>query len=260
MICPHCQQDFIKTHFNQKYCKKCRVILKKNPKHNLTSDQIKQFNKYLGKFKAREIADKIKASITSVKRYAMTKRISLRKPRYTQHEINEVIEYYIKHGLTKTKIKFPKIRPRSIIEHNYHIPLRIRWTNNQVIELAKMAGIISREAQARYFNRPNAHLGSIKSVWVKKLVCSQANINGLNHNIAKYFVKKNEAYISVKFGFNNNYNRKLLLWVDVIKYLKPDTPTYLKDAFYVMAKFQKWLHGRNVRHNIKHMIKEREYD
>lgn len=125
-----------------------------------------------------------------------------------------------------------------------------------------MAGLISPKAQARYFNRPNAHAGSIKSLWIKKFGIGGCSVNGMVHSYAIELVNSNARYIRPisqgRHGDSVTF-RRVILWVDMEKCIKSDVPEFIKNGIKAMASFQKWLwRCDDPKPLILKMIKERE--
>ena len=149
----------------------------------------------------------------------------------------------------KTQKRFPTLSVRSIVERHYgeFKPRQVKWTPTQVQQLAKFAGIISFEDQAKYFNRPRAHVGSIRSAWMKKFGYGSGNINGMSGWRAKIFVTEDCPSVKTSFWDTNHkarsHSRQLYLWTDMERFLKPDCPAFIKEAIVAMAGFQRWLFG-----------------
>jgi hypothetical protein len=123
-----------------------------------------------GKYPVKELAEKINASRSNVRRYAVSIKLSLDSLSYKPDVVEKVCRYYEKHGKIKTQEKFPDVRVRSIVErHRLFKPRQRRWTAEEHLECIRMAGLISYKRQARFFNRPNANAGSIKSFYSKRL-------------------------------------------------------------------------------------------
>jgi hypothetical protein len=220
--------------------------------------QQSQLKKLVGKMDKKDIAKKLGASVTSVGRYARDNGITLNfhnKYKKNPELVSEIVDYYVEHGKNLTLKKYPGIRLRSIIERYAKEKRQIRWEDWEVIQLAKFAGIISHRNQATYFSRPNANKGSIKSAWSKKFKASGSNINGVSFYMVKPFLRKIPTMIETQFGAGN-YTRKLILWVELEKCLKREVPDELVSAIKTMAKFQRWLHGKNVYFKINQMLGE----
>jgi hypothetical protein len=239
-------------------------MLKRKPAHNLTQHQQNQAKRLAGTMPIQDIVKKMGVSRTNLQRFGRDEKISFNY--FNQHKKNpdrvtEICDYYVKYGLTKTQKKYSNIKIRSIIEHYSHEPLQIRWTNKQRIELARMAGLISLDAQARYFDRPGANAGSIKSYWSKNQGHGQRNINGIPHWIAKHFVKNSCPFVETKFGSSKKNTKRLVLWVDLRKNLLPGAPFWLKKAMSTMSTYQAWLWDckeKYVHKKVIRMISERE--
>ena len=211
-----------------------------------------------------ELAEYLGCSRSNLIRWATAHKISLDANAYKPEVVNRVCAYYEKHGKIKTQEAFPDVSVRSIVERNYGLfkPRQIRWTDEQIIEAARMAGLISSQAQAKYFNRPRAHSGSIKALWMKRFGFGQGNINGMVHWYAKELVTVKAPYVR-PIGESRRGEllefRRLILWVDMEKCLKTEVPPFMCDAIKELAQFQRWLwKSDNPKPLILKMIKERE--
>lgn len=234
----------------------------------MTAGQITKAAKLIGKKTRHEICKDLGISLASLKRAFRGTRFP-QPYAYSEETVNKVCAYYEKYGKNRTEKKFPDVKLRSIVERNYDkfSPRQVRWTGKQIIELAKMAGLISYTAQAKYFNRPRANEVSIWSYWVKKGKLPSGNLNGMSLNKSKHLVEKNCPVVKCKLlkrrdskaPLGSYSERNITLWVDMENHLKPGLPKFLKDGIKAMAKYQKWLF-KSERPKIKilNMIKERE--
>lgn len=265
--CAECGVKLIKPHCNQKKCPKCRAYLNKYPKSTMTKEQIKRARALIGIKNRHEIAEEIGVSLSNLKRAFRGVRFP-RLSEYSSDVIEKVCSYYEKHGKNKTQEKFKNVNVRAIVErHNDKFkPRQVRWTDKELIELARMAGLISFAGQAKYFNRPRANDGSIWSVWVKKFHLGSGTLNGLQLNTSKYICTADCPTLKVKLlkrrdprKISNIENRYIRLWVDLENHLKPEIAPYLKEAIKAMAKYQRWLfNSKNPKRKILKMIRERE--
>lgn len=259
MKCKDCKKEVKNAHPNRKRCKPCAAKVRIRPRHNLTKEQIAKFKRLVGKMDLRDIVEEIGASKAAIRRYARDMKVScnfhnkyVKDPEKTQ----EIVDFYLEHGKAATKEKYPDVNFRSIVERYAKGKRQVRWEDWEIVQLAKFAGIISHRNQARYFNRPNAHVGSIRSVWYKKFKSSSSNINGVHLYMVKPLLRKDPARIETQYGSGNGtgvFTRKLILWVELAKCLKKDVPEEIVSAIKTMAKFQRWLHGKNVVFNIQKM-------
>jgi len=202
------------------------------------------------------LAKEVGISSSHTKRWAKAHGVNINAVKYLDHVVKEVCEYYARHGKLKTQKKFPNVRIRSIIERYATEPRQIRWKADQLVELVKMAGLVSRSRQAEIFNRPNAHAGSITSAWMKKFGTSGSSVNGLSRWVARHYVTFACPFYETGYwevpgkGVIGARRRVLALWVDVAAHLRPTVPEHLADAIRAMAKFQRWLHGEDPRASI----------
>lgn len=267
-ICPDCGKRRRQNHFNSKWCLPCALKRRKDPEPNLKDWQKEIIHSLDGKKDLFETARLAKTSKASVTRYRRKTGLHKKYYSYSNDLIKKVCEYYFVHGKRETQKKFKDVHLRSIIERHYSklgFPPRCQpWRPDEIIMLAKMAGIISKSAQAKYFNRPRAKGGSIHAAWSKKFKLGGGSINGIKPTLANQICKKtafiNTECWTTRRTSDRSFRRRIMLWVDVDKYIKPNVPDHLKQAIKALADFQRWLHGRNVRANIKKLIKEIEYE
>lgn len=264
-LCVLCKKTKIKGHKNKKYCDPCRKKRLKKPLGSMTKAQIAFARKHKNDMKRADICKALGVSLSNLKRSCPNisfQYMHLKKNKYLTNPtlVKKICRYYEKHGKVKTQKKFPNVKVRSVVErYKLFKPRQEKWTNSQLIELTKMAGLISMNAQAKYFNRPNSNEGGIKSVWMKRFGHGQRNINGMAYWKAKHFVKKSCPVIETPFGSNEHTQRHLVLWVDFEKHIKDDCPEFIKEAVSAMADFQRKLYGvKDVRAKVKRLIKKRE--
>lgn len=249
-------------HFNKKRCEPCRAASVRNPKGSMTKAQVREAKRMAGTMPRDMIAAALNVSLSNLKRSCPeNKFVYYYKYKRQPELVKKVCAYYEKNGKKKTQEKFKNedVNIRSIVER-YKIfePLQKEWEDEQILELTRMAGLVSFENQAKFFKRPNAHAGSIKSAWGKKFKTSQKNINGMSYWRANKFVDKSAPFINTPFGTGGGNAKRILLWVDFEKHIKPEAPKFLKDSVSVMADFQRNLFkNKNVRREVLNMIKER---
>lgn len=214
----------------------------------------------IGKMPAKEIAVKLGTSISNLKRaFRGTRLAYFNKHVINQDRVKRVCAYYEKHGRPATEKAFPEVKVRSIVErYKFYRPRQTRWTDEQIVELARMAGLVSFDEQARRFARPGAAAGSIKSAWQKKFGFGGQAINGMSNWMAKEIVTKDcprilSHYWDTKRA-GKHYGRNICLWVDMEKHLRPGVPDFIVSAIKQMAEFQRWLHGRNAKANMMKLL------
>lgn len=220
----------------------------------------------IGKMSREDIAQTIGVSMPSLKRAFRGTRLAFHNYCVRQPDlVRAVNRHYEKHGNAKTAEAFglkPKQVEHIVYRYKMHQPRQIRWTDKQITEAVKMAGLVSAKAQAKFFNRPNANEGAIKSLWMKRFGFGVGALNGMVHWCAKDLVTTKARYIRpmgtardgklVKF-------RRLILWVDMEECLKKEMPPFIREAIHTMADFQRWLwKSENPKPLILKMIKERE--
>lgn len=264
--CLSCGKSLIGAHPNRKRCPHCVEELRHRPNTSMSSSQIRHARSLIGKMSREDIAKTLGVSVVSLNRAFRGTRLAFHKYCVVNPGlVRQVNAYYEKHGNKKTAAAFG-IKPRQVehIVYRYksHKPRQIRWTAQQLTEATKMAGLVSPSAQAKYFNRPRAHGGSIRSLWNKRFGFCGGSINGMVHWYAKELCNHKARYLK-PIGEDRRGQpvefRRLILWVDMEKCLKPDAPEFLKSAIGTMADFQRWLwKSDNPRPLILKMIRERE--
>lgn len=256
-------------HRNRKRCKPCAAYIRMRPQGTMTDEQKAKAIKLIGKIPREKIAEKFGVTVVNLKRSLRGHSLWFKNGKYKNNPdlVREVINYYFKHGKPATVKRFPKINVKCIVDRPEYYGIKrkfrqLRWTNKEIIEAAKMAGIVSPTAQAKYFNRPGANAGSIKSLWSKRFNLGCGNINGMNHWKAKHLVTKKAKYIKT-FGLSRKGERvkfiKIILWIDMEKNLKNGVPDWIANSIHELANFQRWMHGsENTKQKILQMIRSRE--
>lgn len=269
MICPECKIRKKQKHANSKYCKPCALKLRRSPRGKLSKKQIELVKKYAGTMFVHEMAEKVGTSKSNLVRWnRQVGRLNLNALAYPENVIEKVTSYYEKHGKRKTQEKFPDVNVRSIVErYKKFKPRNSRWTDNQIKELVQMAGLISMKAQAKYFDRPMANAGSIRSAWRKKFGMGAGYINGMPWHRAKYFIDSKCPSIERRFwaqrrenrGKKQKVRRVVFLWVDMEKHLRDDCPEFIANGIHAMADFQRWVFGvKDVRAKVRRIVEMRE--
>jgi hypothetical protein len=249
-LCPDCRVRLVRDHRNAKRCAPCAEARVRRPHHALTPAQVKRALHLRGKYPRRELARRVGVTDVAINRLGRELGLSFSAMPYAANPklVARVTAYYAKPGRAATQKRFPEVKVRSIFER-YSSGLRqIRWTDKQVVQAARMAGLVSMERQARIFNRPNAHAGAIKSLWVKRFRLGGAHIHGISRHSAKALLRSGYPTVATQFwetrqrrGDNSSFTRHIVLWCDMEPWLLPGTPDFLRDAVRAMADFQCWL-------------------
>lgn len=257
--CLECKADISKRHKNAKRCEPCATILRENPVGRLTLQQERMVRKLAGTMFIKDLAKKVGASDSTLDRWSKANGVSINALRYTDEEIAKVCEFYAKHGKVKTQKKFPNIKVRSIVDRYFKTlgmpPRCIPWTDEQLVQLARFGGLTSLEETAAYFNRPRAFRGSIVSVWQKRFGHGCMYLNGAPYSWGRFLVAGDCPCYGTAFSTRKQGPVKIFLWIDIEKHLRPEIPEHLASAIKAMAKFQKWLHGKNYRENIMRILR-----
>lgn len=266
-ICPRCRIRPKKKHFNSKWCSPCAAELRRRPAGKLSPSQERTVRRLSGTMFIKDLAKKVGTSDSNLDRWARDHGVNLNALKYPEELVREVCDYYFEHGRPETEKRFPNVTVRSIVERyaKGQYARQKRWTAEQILELAQMAGLISKSAQARYFNRPRANAGSIQSAWVKKFGQGGAQLNGLSWHYASRLVGRQCKPLKTAFwsqrkdSKRGQFSRRIVIWTDLEKHLEPACPEWIREAVEALARFQRWLHGvDHVRPRITRLIKERE--
>ena len=256
--CPRCNKRPKQEHWNAKWCNACAAELRRRPSGKLTPAQERKVRRLAGTMFIKELAKEVGTSDSNLDRFAKQNGVNINALKYPEHVVKQVCEYYAKHGKHKTQQRFPSVRLRSVIERYATKPRQVRWTADQLIRLAQMAGLISFERQAAYFARPNANAPSIKSAWSKIFGHGGASINGLSHWIAREYVTRSCPFYLTDYWCidrgNIKQRRSIVLWIDMAECLRDDVPSHLALAIHALAKFQRWLHRGAPRFNIMNIL------
>ena len=255
----------VSGHFNRKRCRACVAELRRRPQSSLTQAQIAQAKTMIGKMPREEIARRLGVSLPSLKRAFRGVRLAFHN--YCQANpslVRQVNAFYEENGNKRTAEHFGISRKQVehiVYRYRFSKPRQIRWSDPQIAEAAKMSGLISHTAQAKYFNRPNAFNGSIKALWTKRFGF-MGTVNGMAHWYARELVDCSAQYLKPKGNDRRGdptLFRWIILWVDMEKCLRPDVPEFIQDAIKTMADFQRWIwKSKNPKPLILKMIQQRE--
>lgn len=256
-ICEDCQAQPKKPHRNSKYCETCSDARRRIPVANLTPHQEAHALSLINEIPHPEIAKQVGISLSTLRRWLRNNELHSNCQKYAPEIIMQVIDSYVETGKTKTAELFPGINVRSIVERYDHAPRQTRWKENEIIEAARMAGLVSRVAQSRYFDRPHAASGSIRALWARKFKCVPSDVNGVAGHVAWNLAMPGAPATLVKHNKGPSHFYQVL-WLDLALYLKPNIDPWVRHTIETLAKFQSWLHGTDDTAKIREMILERE--
>lgn len=257
LICQRCQSRPRQPHFNAKWCEVCRVALRRQPASRVTPEQGATIAALVGTVSRDDIARRVGVSRSRVNRYCREQGLHGRSDQYPPEVVAAVTAAYEAGGKHHVRELFPDVQVRSIVERYPHAPRQRRWQAEELIEAARMAGLVCPTAQARYFGRPNAYAGSIKSLWVKVFQCAPQHINGLGAHLAWHLVTPGTPAVLVRHEIGGQCRPKVL-WLEVAAHLRADVAPEIVQVIQSLAAFQGWLHGTNRPEQIRAMISERE--
>lgn len=254
-LCERCERRPKKDHRNSKWCVACARDLKRKPKGTLTKSQIRYAKSCIGKMGVRDIAARMGVSPSNITRSCPGVSFWFKNGKLKNNPklVRKVLAYYSKHGKPATAKAFPDISVKSIIDRPKYYGVKMkprlkRWTNDEIVLAAKMAGLVEAKRQAKIFNRPGANEGSIRSLWMKRFGHGGGNIHGMSEWMAKhilmpgYPVTKTLMW-SRRKNSKGDKSRGLILWCDMQPYLLRGLPKYITDSVKTMAAFQCWLYG-----------------
>lgn len=258
-LCTECQTRPRRTaHHNTKYCSVCQQRFCRTPRSRVTPAQAAQIEAVRGTRPRWQIAERVGISRAQLHRYLAEQGLTSNARDYPPEVVTAVCATYAALGKRRTQALFPDVVVRSIVErHKDYAPRQIRWTGEQQVEAVRMAGLVSHTAQARYFGRPNAFEGSIKSFWTKGVGCAPGDVHGLGFHVAWQLATAGTPATLVTQAAQS-CPRAVVLWLDLVGHLRPGVAPEVRQMVEVLARFQAWLFGRTDTAGIRRMITERE--
>jgi hypothetical protein len=259
--CRECRTDITTRHKNALDCAACRQDKARNPRSHLTPEQQAHILRLRGTMRRMEIAAVVDVSQAQVNRFLREQALRSNVRDYSPEEVQMVCAAYAVLGKVRTQALFPQFVVRSIVERYYKPqglpPRQERWMGEQLIDAARMAGLVSHTAQARFFARPNAYNGSIRSLWQKWFRCAPIHVHGLPLHLGWAYVRPGTTATLVAQQSMPG-PRCLLLWLDMAGHLRPDVEPWVVAAIHTLARFQAWLTGTTDTESIRAMITTRE--
>lgn len=258
-LCVECQtRPRWSAHPNTKYCAPCQQRLLKAPRSNVTPAQAQHIETLRGTMPRWQIAERVGMSRAQLHRYLREQGLASNARDYPQDVVTAVCATYAALGKRRTQELFPDVVVRCIVErYKDYPPRQIRWTGEQQVEAVRMAGLVSHTAQARYFGRPNAFEGSIKSFWTKGVGCAPGALHGLGFHVAWQLATPGVPAVLVHQATHPG-PRAVVLWLDLVSHLRPGVDPEVRRLVEVLARFQAWLFGSTETATIRRMITERE--
>jgi hypothetical protein len=268
-VCERCQAAPIagervpeQPHANARYCTPCRDAIRRRPRSRVTPAQADALRPLLNTMPVLQICAQVGISKAAYQRWRMEAGISLRNDAYRPDVVEAVLRTYEQappgQGKAAVREAFPDVRVRSIVEGSRAFaPRQIRWTDEQIREAAKMAGLVSHSAQARYFGRPHTGAGSVKSLWVKRFGYGPSEVNSFGIDRAWQLVQYGCPAVLVQ-RLKGGMPIAKVLWLDMIQWLKPEVADEVRECVQALARWQAWLHGTMETGAIRRMIQERE--
>jgi hypothetical protein len=258
-LCVECQARPRRSlHHATKYCTPCQERLLRAPRSRVTPAQAAQIEPLRGTMPRWQIAERVGISHAQLNRYLVEQGLRSNARDYPPEIITAVCSTYAALGLKQTQGLFPEVVVRCVIErHKDYPPRQIRWTGEQQMDAVRMGGLVSPTAQVRYFGRPNAYEGSIKKFWERVVGCAPRDVHGLGAHTAWQLALPGVPAILVKHQQNTGA-RPLILWLDLVRYLRLDVDPQVRRLVEALARFQAWLFGSPDPARIRRMITERE--
>lgn len=257
--CARCQAAPRQAHYNSKYCLPCALARRRRPASTVTPAQAEQLRLLCGVLPQSEIQQMLGLSKAAISRWL---REMGWRPKWctspTPERVAAVQRAYEQGGKLLVQELYPDANVRSIIErYKGHARRQRRWADAQLIEAARMAGLVTPTAQARYFGRPNAYEGSITSLWIKRFGVAPGAINGLDLALGWGLVQAGCPAVLVRQASTTG-GRARVLWLDAADYSRPALAPEIRQALVALAAFQAWLHGTKNSDDIRRMVYERE--
>lgn len=259
--CRTCGADIATRHPNARSCLPCQQARERQPRSALSAEHATEVRRLAGTMARREIAAQLGVSLTQVNRFLREQGLRSNARDTPADLVHAVCTAYMALGLRKTEELFPGVGVRSIIERDYKRgnfpPRQERWTSAQLLDAARMGGLISHNAQAGYFARPRAYNGSIAALWTKWFRCAPGAIHGL---------PLQGAWQALQPGTRGTLVRQhvlpgvkvVVLWLDMPGHLRPTLEPWVQDAIATLAQFQAWLWGTHDTDAIRAIIADRE--
>lgn len=248
-LCPSCKQELVQQHHNAKWCAVCAAERRKKPPSSLTPAQVRKALKLRGTMLKDDVAKAVGVSRAAITRLGRERGVSFSAMPYATNPklVARVIAHYDKHGRIATQKRFPDVSVRAIVEHygRGRQPRQVRWTDEQIVAAARMAGIVSMERQAEIFGRPGAHKGSIRSLWIKRLKVAGGGIHGMSAHTARHLLRPGFPVVTTQFWNtrrgSSEFSRQIVLWCDMGPWLRRGTPPFVREGIKAMTNFQRWL-------------------
>jgi hypothetical protein len=209
-----------------------------------------------------EIARRVGVSRAQLSRWLRENGLQSNARDYPAEVVEAVLREYEQaprgEGRQRVTERFADVRVRSVVErHKDYQPRQIRWTDEQIREAVKMAGLVSHTAQARYFNRPNAYEGAVKKLWMARMGVAPGELNGFGIYRAWMLATPGCPALLV-LRMDTGVPIARVLWLDLVRHLRPGLEPWIVEAVQALAKFQAWIHGTTDTGVIRRMIAERE--
>lgn len=260
LICLLCQtRPRHSAHPNTKYCEPCRQARLARPRSTLTPEQGAVVLRLAGQIPQRDLCQQLGITKVAITRYLRDQGVQAgHYNTYKSAVITAVCTAYATLGKVRTQALFPDVNVRSIVERHrdQFLPRQIRWTEPQVLEAVRMAGLVSPQRQAQYFGRPNAYGGSIKRLWVQRFGCAPRDLNGLAAHTVWRLVRPGCPALLVPYQ-QTNAPRAMVLWLDLVHWLRPDVDPLVRQMVETMARWQAWLWGTDDPMVIRTFVAER---
>lgn len=259
-LCVECQaRPRRSAHANTKYCEACQRRLLRAPRSRVTEAQGALIRQLRGTMPRRQVAERVGIPHAQLNRYLAEQGLTSNARNYPPDVVQAVCATYAALGKRRTQELFPDVVVRCIVErHKDYAPRQIRWTPQQHVEAVRMAGLVSHTAQARYFGRPNAFEGSIRSFWAKGMGCAPRDVHGLGHHLVWRLATPGVPAVLVSQQEHPGA-RCVVLWLDLVHHLRPGVAPEVRQMVEVLARFQRWVYGGITESEpIKRIIRERE--
>jgi len=267
--CQRCGAAPKAPHWNARYCLPCRAAIRRRPRSCATPAERAAILARAGTMTRDAIAAAVGVSRAKVTRCLREEHVRSNARDLAPELVEAVLRLYAaaptRQGKAACRAAFPDVCIRSITERHTRrhgtqaVVRQARWTGAQVIDAARMAGLVSLTAQARYFSRPHAAEGSIKKLWASHFRCPPGALHGCGAALAARLALPGvqATLITTNQGGVTGPTIKVL-WLDLLARLRPDCDPTLRLCVTALAQFQAWLWQTTDSQVIRNTLTERE--
>lgn len=218
------------------------------------------------------VAEELGVRRDVVSSYRRLMGLSKRRRYLNAFEREDLVETYFTQGFRAASEKYPGIMVYSSVSRYTSRRKERVWSEEEKIEMARMAGFISFDDQVAFLKRPKRAANSLltHSFWQKRCGIGSHSIHGLIGALKQYLCRHNAPVIAlpcqaperrwrgVEARVVPPRKRRMVIWADAERHLRPDVPPWVREVARAGARFQRWLYQTdNPRGAILMMMAER---